>query len=85
MKKNFYLIFKLPFVLKIIKFLTWLTKKKLISKFMTIQTGKQIILIHIMPNVSKSTGNQSMKFGQLIDIMWKVLFSKNHAQMHQGD
>ena len=52
---------------------------------MTIQTGKQIILIHIMSNVSKSTGNQSMKFGQLIDIMWKVLFSKNHAQMQQGD
>ena len=31
------------------------------------QTGKQIITICILPNISKSKGNQTIKFGQLID------------------
>ena len=32
---------------------------------MTSQTGQQIITIHILPNISRSTDNQTMKFGQL--------------------
>ena len=34
-------------------------KKKLtlISKFMTRQTGKQIITIHVLPNISRNKGN----------------------------
>ena len=43
-------------------------KLRLISKFMTLQTGKQIIAIYILPNISRSKGNQIMKFGQLINI-----------------
>ena len=31
------------------------------------QTAKQTILIHILPNISRSKGNQIMKFGQLIE------------------
>ena len=31
------------------------------------QTGKQIIAIHILPNILKSKGNQAMRFGQLTD------------------
>ena len=34
---------------------------------MTSQTGKQIITIHVLPNIPRSKGNQAMKFGQLID------------------
>ena len=34
---------------------------------MTSQTGQQIITIQILPNISRSKGNQTMKFGQLID------------------
>ena len=34
---------------------------------MTSQTGKQISTIHVLPNISRSKGNQAMKFGQLID------------------
>ena len=30
-------------------------------------TGKQIITISILPNVSRSKGNQIMKFSQLIE------------------
>ena len=33
---------------------------------MTSQTGQQTIKIFILPNISKSIGNQTIKFGQLI-------------------
>ena len=32
---------------------------------MTSQPGKQIIAIYILPNISRSKSNQTMKFGQL--------------------
>ena len=34
---------------------------------MTLQPGKQTIEIHISPNISRSKGNQTMKFGELIE------------------
>ena len=33
---------------------------------MTSQTGQQVITIHIVSNMSRSKGNQAMKFGQLM-------------------
>ena len=33
---------------------------------MTSHTGKQAIAINILPNISRTKGNQIMKFGQLI-------------------
>ena len=33
---------------------------------MTSQPGKQIVAIHIFPNISRSKRDQTMKFGQLI-------------------
>ena len=33
---------------------------------MTSPAGKQIITMHILPNISRSKGNQAMKFGQLM-------------------
>ena len=48
---------------------------------MTSQTGYQIVLIHILPNVSRSKGKQTIKLGLLIEyIMRKIFFFKNHAQ-----
>ena len=41
-------------------------KLRLTSKLMS-STGKQIITISILPNVSRSKGNQIMKFSQLIE------------------
>ena len=35
---------------------------------MTSQTGKLIISIHILTNISRSKGKQTIKFGQLIDM-----------------
>ena len=34
---------------------------------MTSQPGKQTIVIHILPNISRSNGNRAMKFGQIIE------------------
>ena len=35
--------------------------------FALLKTGKQIITIHILLNISRSKVNQMMKFGQLIE------------------
>ena len=34
---------------------------------MTSQPGQQTIKMHILPNISRSKGNQAMKFGQVIE------------------
>ena len=41
---------------------------------MTSQPGQQTIAIHILPNISRSKGNQAMKFGQLIEYNMKNIF-----------
>ena len=48
--------------------------ERLISKFMMSEPGKQTIAIHILPNISRSRGNQTMKFGQLIKYNIKNIF-----------
>ena len=47
---------------------------------MTSQAWKQIIAIHIMPNISRSKGSQTMKYGQLIEYNKRNIFLKNHTQ-----
>ena len=49
-------------------------KIRLISKFMKSKSGKQTIAIHILPNISRSKGNQTMKFGQLIEYTMRNIF-----------
>ena len=41
---------------------------------MTSRPGKQTIAIHILPNISRSKGNQAMKFGQLIEYNMRNIF-----------
>ena len=41
----------------------------LILEFMTLQTGQEIMKIHILPNISKSEGNHAKSTGQLKNIM----------------
>ena len=55
-------------------------KIKLISKFMTSQPGTQIIAIHILPKISRSKGNQTMKYGQLTEYNMRNIFFENHSQ-----
>ena len=83
MKNAFYFILKSLFVLKIFKFLSRLfghvgnsliRKIRLTSKFMTSLLGLQRIAIHIFPNISQSKGNQTMKFGELIEYNKRNIF-----------
>ena len=41
---------------------------------MTSQRGLQTIAIHILPNISRSKGNQTMKFDQLIEYNMRNIF-----------
>ena len=41
---------------------------------MTSQPGLQTIAIHILPNISQSKGNQTMKYGQLIEYNKRNIF-----------
>ena len=49
-------------------------KARLISNFMASQPGKQTIEINILPNISRSKSNQTMKFGQLIECNMRNIF-----------
>ena len=83
-KRNvFYFTLKALFVLKFLNFcLDFLVmqkndlirKIKLISKFMTSQPGKHMTAIHKLLIVSRSKGNQTMKFGQLIKYNMRKIF-----------
>ena len=41
---------------------------------MTSQPGVQTIAIQILPNISQSKGNQTMKFGQVIEYDMRNIF-----------
>ena len=41
---------------------------------MTPEPGKQIIVIHILPNFSRKKGNRTIKFGQLKGYNMKNIF-----------
>ena len=51
---------------------------------MTSQTGEQTIKIHILPNISWSKGNQTLKFGELIKYNKRNIFFKNSAENEAG-
>ena len=59
-------------------------KLRLISKFMASQPGLQTIAIQILPNISQSKGNQTMKFGQFIEYKKINIFFKNYAENEAG-
>ena len=44
----------------------------------------QTIAMHILPNISQSKGNQTMKFGQLIEYKREIIFFKNYAEIEVG-
>ena len=47
---------------------------------MSSQPGLQITTIHILPNISQSKDNQTMKLGQLIEYNKRNNFLKNYAE-----
>ena len=52
----------------------FMRKIRLISQSMMSQPGLQTIAIHLLPNISRSKGNQAMKFGQVIKYTKRNIF-----------
>ena len=52
---------------------------------MTSQPGKQIIRIHILPNISRSKSNQTMRFGQLIECNTRNVFLGKSFTKYDGE
>ena len=52
---------------------------------MTSQPGKQRVAIHILLNISKSKGNQTMKFDQLLECNMRNLFLKKSSTKCAGE
>ena len=52
---------------------------------MTLQNGKRKIPIHILPNISRSKGNQTMKFCQLIKYNTRKIFLKISYPKYGGE
>ena len=55
-------------------------KAKVNLKTYNVTTWEQTITIHILPNISTSKGNQTMKCGQLIQYTMRNIFLENHTQ-----
>ena len=49
------------------------------------QPGKQTIAIHLLPNISRSKGNQKMKFGQLIEYNMRNIFLEKSYTKCSGE
>ena len=49
---------------------------------MTSQNGSQVTTVHLLPNMSQSKGNETMKFSQLIDKNRNIF--KNHKKSDSG-
>ena len=48
---------------------------------MASQPGKQTIVIHILPNISRNKGIQTMKFGELIEYkMRNIILEKSYTK-----
>ena len=51
---------------------------------MTSQPGYQTAAIHILPNISRRKGNQTIKLGSLIEYHKSNIFLQNHAENEAG-
>ena len=49
------------------------------------QPGKQIIAIHVLPYISRSKNNQTVKFGQLIEYNMRKIFLEKSYPKYGGE
>ena len=63
----------------------WINEIRLILKFMTSQPGQETNAIHILPNISRSKGNQTMKFGQLLEYNMRNIFVEKSYTKFSGE
>ena len=77
MKNAFYFMLK-ALLVQILTFLSqhfaYLEKSGLIRKLGLISKFTTSITIHILPNISRSKGNQTMKLSQLIEYSMSITF-----------
>ena len=60
----------------------FIRKIKLISRFMTSQLGKQTVTVNILPSISRSKDNQTMRYGLLIEYnMTNTFLEKSYTKM----
>ena len=52
---------------------------------MTSKAGKQTIAVHILSNISRSKGNQTKKFGQLIELTMRSIFLEKSCTKCGGE
>ena len=52
---------------------------------MTSQTGKQTIVIHVLPNILRNNDNQAIKFSQLREYNMKNIFLKKSYRKCGGE
>ena len=52
---------------------------------MTSQSGQQIIVIQILPNISRGKGNQTTKFGQFIESNIRNIFLEKSCTKCGGE
>ena len=55
------------------------------SKFLTLQPRKQTIATPILPNISRSKGNQIMSFDQLIEFDMRNIFLEKSYTEYDGE
>ena len=88
-EKSFFIMLKALFFLDIFTFLSWLfgyvenwleQLDKISLKIFDFTAGRKIIEIQILPNISRSKGNQAMKFGQLIKLNLRNIFSQKSCK-----
>ena len=60
-------------------------KDKANIKMYDAQPGKQAIGIHILPNISRIKGIQTMKFGQLVEYNMRNIFLKKSYRKNGGE
>ena len=49
------------------------------------QSGKQIIAIHILPNISRNKSNQTIKFVQLVEYSMRKVFPEKSYLKCDGE
>ena len=63
----------------------WLNHKNKVNFKIKSQPGKQKIAMHLLPNISRSKGNQTVKLGQLIEYTWKTFFLEKSYTKYGGE
>ena len=52
---------------------------------MTSQVGQQTIVIHVLPSISRSKDNQTMRFAQLIEYNMRKMFDEKSYTKWGGE